>query len=482
MDIGLVVRSPLDALELPSREVSTLLRYLSLTQGQRAALVPAEIADLIATAHRATARLVERLQTSKARGGRPDSIGRAVAALREVLESVLEPAQRAALDETARRRIEWFYQHDDWNRYVDLAIYAEIRRPAGVLLGHFPSTDERVAPLLERFAHVLVVALQRHIEPFRSGRYVDPALMDVLLSTTAFLRSVAARKAFCFASSEVPILEKSPIGRISPENRREPSSPTCRETAVGDGVSALSAYLEQPTAAPIEVIYQVLFSLWLLSFAVRSIGPKPFEKGQVPLRLNCVLRELRAEKVVRLAVAVLRNLSEDPTLCREMIGAGIAAYLAMGDAVLRRWHDEELQSDIGHLRAQLAEQLSSMSSFEMYLEEVLIGSLDWTPPHRDAAFWEEHAARLESENWQVLRRLCALVRQSEDPQTLSIAMNDICEILRVQPRARVVLEDEKIKSRLLELLTHQNGEVKRRALSCLQRLILSAPQVVRSVA
>jgi hypothetical protein len=480
MDIGLVVRSPLEVLELPSREVSTLLRYLSLTQGQRAALVPAELHEVIATAHRATARLVEKLKSARLRGARPESVGRAAAALREVLETVLEPAQRAVLDETARKRIEWFCQLDDWERYVELAAYAEISRPAGVLLGHTPLLEERTASLLTRFANVLVFALRRHLEPFRQRRYAEPALMDVLVSTTAFLRNGATRAVFCSASGEVAWTDRSSPERLSP-NERPAALASSISGSPATGISALTAYLEQPAAAPVEVIYQVLFSLWLLSFAVRNIGPKPFEGGQVPLRLSGVLRELRAEKVVRLAVAILRNLSEDATLCREMIGAGVATYVAMGDSALRRLRDEEMQSDMGYLRARLAEQLSSMSSFEMYVEEVMIGSLDWTPPHRDASFWEEHATRLESDNWQVLRRLCALVRASEDPQILSIAMNDICEILRVQPRSRGVLEGEKIKSRLLALLTHQNGEVKRRALSCVQRLILSVPSLGRTV-
>jgi len=479
MDIGLAVRSPLDALDLPSRDVSTLLRYLSLTRVQRAALVQAELVEVVATAHRATARLVERLKLASTQGIKAESFNRAVGAMQEILESLMEPAAGRALDETGRRRLEWFRQHDDWGRYVDLALYAGVHRPAGILLGN-PLTDaEQERPLLEQFATVLVSSLWQRLGPFRTAHYADPLLMDALLSTTAFLRNSTAR--IIFSTSNV-FHEGDGEPNKAAEAAEMPSAPSSFfGKQYVHGISALSAYLEQPAAAPLEVIYQVLFSLWLLSFSVREIGPEPFESGRLPLRLNGVLRELKAQKAVRLTLAVLRNLSEDATLCREMIGAGIATYLGTNNAALRRWNDEELQLDVMHLRSRLAEELSSMTSLEMYLEELLVGSLDWTPAHRDAAFWEENANKFEAENWKVLRRLCTLIRDSQDAHTLNIAMNDVCEILRVQPRARLILETEQIKPRLLELLTHSSSDVKRRALSCLQRLVLSGSRAIPSM-
>lgn len=53
------------------------------------------------------------------------------------------------------------------------------------------------------------------------------------------------------------------------------------------------------------------------------------------------------------------------------------------------------------LEADLRAKIKVMSSFDKYRQEVLSGSLDWTPMHKDPSFWKENVNRFEENEFQV---------------------------------------------------------------------------------
>lgn len=71
-----------------------------------------------------------------------------------------------------------------------------------------------------------------------------------------------------------------------------------------------------------------------------------------------------------------------------------------------------------------------------------------------------------------VRRLVELVKTSRDPVVLSIAAHDIGKyIVHGGDKAKQTITDLDGKTRLIELIAHDNAEVRYRALMSVQRLM-----------
>jgi len=63
---------------------------------------------------------------------------------------------------------------------------------------------------------------------------------------------------------------------------------------------------------------------------------------------------------------------------------------------------------------------------------------------------------------------------SNDPTALAVACYDLSQFMQYHPGGRIVAADLKAKERVMKLMTHENAEVTKNALLCIQRLFLSA--------
>lgn len=247
----------------------------------------------------------------------------------------------------------------------------------------------------------------------------------------------------------------------------------------GRGPTVLAALLDKEVAPPVQVYYQAVFCLWLLSFVARSsampdavdIVSTALEEAAVPRRLTTVLREVFSEKVVRISLATLRNLLDmSPSLRKEMVGAGLIGALQSPN--FRRLDDDDVREDLGVLADALESELSSMSSFDVYKAEVLSGALEWTPAHRDELFWKENVEKLERNKQEVLRCMVRLLHESSDETVLAVACNDLAQFIKHHPRGRSIAQSLGVKARLMELMVSGEGDVRRYALNCVQVLMI----------
>lgn len=247
----------------------------------------------------------------------------------------------------------------------------------------------------------------------------------------------------------------------------------------GRGPALLASLLDKEVGMPVQVHYQAVFCLWLLSFvsqqdsscAAVEVVSDALEEAAVPRRLTLLLREVWAEKVVRVSLATLRNLlGMSTTLRKEMVGAGLVS--ALQSLCFRRWNDEDIRDDLGVLAEALESELASMSNFDVYRAEVLSGGLEWTPAHRDDTFWEENAEKLERNNQEVLRCLVRLLHQSTDETVLAVACNDLAQFMKHNQRGRIIMQSLGVKGRLMELMVTGEGEARRYALNCVQVLMI----------
>lgn len=245
------------------------------------------------------------------------------------------------------------------------------------------------------------------------------------------------------------------------------------------GPTVLAALLDKDVGLPVQIYYQAVFCIWLLTFAsqqeehstVLETIAQSLEEAAVPRRLTSVLREISAEKVVRISLSTLRNILEmSSTLRKEMVGAGLVG--ALQSLCLRRWGDEDIRDDLGVLAEALENELASMSNFDVYRAEVLSGALEWTPAHRDEMFWRENVEKLERSQQEVLRCLVRLLHESSDETVLAVACNDLAQFIKFHPRGRAIAQSLGVKSRLMELMVKGEGEVRRYALNCVQVLMI----------
>jgi hypothetical protein len=260
------------------------------------------------------------------------------------------------------------------------------------------------------------------------------------------------------------------------------------------GPSALAALLHRDVTLPVQATYQAVFCLWLLSFRKQeaaggaagageaaSIVAAAMEDAGIPRRLTAVLREVHAEKVVRISLATLRNLMLMSTALRkEMVGAGLAA--ALESLCFRRWNDDDITEDLRVLADALKSELASMSTFDVYRAEVLSGALEWTPAHSDDAFWRENVDKMDSNNLEVLRCMVRLLNESTDTTVLSVACHDLAQFVKYHPRGRHIAQSLGVKGRLMELMASGDVEVRRYALNTVQVLMISNWSLMQRVA
>jgi V-type H+-transporting ATPase subunit H len=78
---------------------------------------------------------------------------------------------------------------------------------------------------------------------------------------------------------------------------------------------------------------------------------------------------------------------------------------------------------------------------------------------------------------QLLRVLITTLENSRDPKTLAVACQDISRFIGSHLSGRGIISDLKAKERIMKLMAHDNPDVAREALLCVQKILLSAKYV-----
>jgi V-type H+-transporting ATPase subunit H len=121
---------------------------------------------------------------------------------------------------------------------------------------------------------------------------------------------------------------------------------------------------------------------------------------------------------------------------------------------------------------KLQNSVQDLSSFDEYATEIKSGRLEWSPVHKSAKFWRENALRLNEKNYDLLRILIHLLDTSKDPLVLSVASYDIGEYVRHNPRGKNVIEQLGGKQLVMQLLSHEDPNVRYEALLAVQKLMV----------
>ncbi|CAH9101078.1 unnamed protein product [Cuscuta europaea] len=238
-----------------------------------------------------------------------------------------------------------------------------------------------------------------------------------------------------------------------------------------DGVKLLVPLISPAsTQQSIQLLYETCVCVWLLSYYEPAI--EYFVTSRALPRLIEVVKASTKEKVVRVVVLTLRNWLYKGAFGALMVDLGVL-HIAQ-NLKAQAWSDEDLLEALNQLEEGLKDKIKKLSSFDKYKQEVLLGHLDWSPMHKDPSFWRDNITSFEENDFQILRVLVTILDTSGDPRTLAVACYDLSQFIQCHPAGRVIVTDLKAKERAMKLLNHENAEVTKNALLCIQRLFLGA--------
>ncbi|KAI8390886.1 ATPase V1 complex subunit H [Radiomyces spectabilis] len=229
----------------------------------------------------------------------------------------------------------------------------------------------------------------------------------------------------------------------------------------------------EKSASP-QMQYQVIFCLWLLTFEPEIASKLNEQYDVVPLLIDIAKAAVK-EKVIRVAIATLKNLVE--LAPAENLAAMLVAKLLpfTENLAARKWSDADIVEDVEYVKERLQESFQSLTTFEQYASEVETGKLEWSPPHKSEAFWKENSSRLDENNYSLLRALARILSTSTNPTVLAIACNDIGQYTKYSSKVgKRVLQDIGAKQRVMELMTHEDQDVRYQALSAVQKYMHQA--------
>ncbi|GLT67147.1 hypothetical protein SLA2020_394750 [Shorea laevis] len=94
--------------------------------------------------------------------------------------------------------------------------------------------------------------------------------------------------------------------------------------------------------------------------------------------------------------------------------------------------------------------------------------------HKDPQFWRDNITSFQENDFQILRVLITILDTSNEPRALAVACFDLSQFIQHHPAGRIIVTDLKAKEQVMKLMNHENGEVTKNALLCIQRLFLGA--------
>ncbi|MCJ1308087.1 H(+)-transporting V1 sector ATPase subunit H [Agyrium rufum] len=215
----------------------------------------------------------------------------------------------------------------------------------------------------------------------------------------------------------------------------------------------------------IQLLYHVLLTIWQLSFEGALVGKGLQEEQEIIPLYTYLLRLSPKEKTTRVLLSTLVNLLSPSKNRSTLLPTAVAARLPQLLLNLKARHlaDQDLIEDLSSLADMLSDYTSSQTTFDEYSSEILASQLRWSPPHRDANFWRENAAKIINENRNELpKKLAEILSKSwdHDKQVLAVACNDVGWLVKECPDKRTLLEKMGIKSRVMELMNEPNESVR----------------------
>jgi len=242
------------------------------------------------------------------------------------------------------------------------------------------------------------------------------------------------------------------------------------------GVGYLTKLLKSHgSGANAQLLYEISFCLWTLSFC-QELHEQFMAHGTVALLVEQVTAAPR-EKVVRVSLATIRNISQDnPDAITLIIGCGLLKVLK--NMQERQWSDPDIAEDVAALFTILTNNYKELSTFDRWVAELHSKQLKWGSLVHEEKFWRENAKALEQEEFKLLRELIKLIL-SDDTEVASVACYDLGEFVRFYPNGRSIAKNLGAKDLVMRRIDDPDADVQRHALQCMSKIMVNQWEFMR---
>jgi len=230
--------------------------------------------------------------------------------------------------------------------------------------------------------------------------------------------------------------------------------------------------------------YLSVLCLWILSFTPQIAATLDNDDQHIIAAVVGTVRTAKKDKVIRICLALLRNLVEKAGHPSVTNGAAIRRrYCTLIISLkflplLQTWiqqkniPDEDADEDAQFLKTHLEEAFEHMSTYDQYEAELHSGELSWTPAHRSDQFWFENATRLNENNYELLKILVQVVKDSDQPEMIAVAAHDIGEYIRYYPHGKKALDELGAKGAIMaHMVDSSDPTVRYEALIAIQKIM-----------
>ncbi|KAI9311755.1 armadillo-type protein [Obelidium mucronatum] len=215
--------------------------------------------------------------------------------------------------------------------------------------------------------------------------------------------------------------------------------------------------------------YQGIYCMWTMTF-VQEVAAD--------------IQDAIKEKVVRVIFSTIKVLNLFPLHFNMLTLAPQENIIPMlGNKLLqlcetlstRKWSDSEITDDLTLIKEELAKNINSLSTFDEYASEVRSGKLDWSPPHLSEQFWKQNASRLNDKDHELVKVLGRLLLAPGSTNlVLAVAAHDIGQYVKYCPAGKKYIQESGAKTQIMQLMTHENSEVRYQALIAVQKLMANS--------
>ncbi|WVF68216.1 hypothetical protein IAT40_002981 [Kwoniella sp. CBS 6097] len=243
--------------------------------------------------------------------------------------------------------------------------------------------------------------------------------------------------------------------------------------AVWDEENCISGLIKSLKTNPNpQAQYWAICCLWQLSFE-QTAAEGMDKKYDVVAILTNIAKNAVKEKVQRVVIATLRNLLfiAPSQNIPSMFMAKLLPFVISLQS--RKWSDDEITEDLDYLKDELKTRLEGLSTYDEYISELESGHLVWSPAHETEDFWKENGMRIGQESdGKAVRRLVELLTTSRDPVVLAVAAHDIGQFVKYGgDKSKRTIENLNGKTKVMELMSHENADVRYQSLMTVQRLM-----------
>ncbi|XP_069676052.1 V-type proton ATPase subunit H-like [Periplaneta americana] len=242
-----------------------------------------------------------------------------------------------------------------------------------------------------------------------------------------------------------------------------------------DGINIVLTLLQN--TKDFQVHYQLIFCIWMFTFSTTLAEKDIMRSTVIPLLCNFI-KDSSREKVVRITLAVFRNLIEKPenpavtqVHVLQMKQSKMSKYLKLLEQ--NNYEDEDILEDIDFLNKNLDSDEVNMSSFAIYAQELCCGQLKPSTARKSSSFWTRNMARLNENNYCLVRHLVHIIKTSSDPEVISLACHDIGQYVENYPQGKRVLNELGVKEPIMRHLEHGDKRVRYEALRAIQKILLT---------